>query len=77
MLQNPPINKFWGPLFDYFVDVKKSCFGDWEGEGGGGEGKGRGEGGKGEVGEWGALPWLGWLACCALPRLGLPCLDLL
>ena len=26
---------------------------------------------------WGALPWLGWLACCALPRLGLPCLDLL
>ena len=25
---------------------------------------------------WGTLPWLGWLACCALPRLGLPCLDL-
>ena len=25
---------------------------------------------------WSALPWPGWLACCALPRLGLPCLDL-
>ena len=24
---------------------------------------------------WSAPPWLGWLACCALPRLGLPCLD--
>ena len=24
---------------------------------------------------WSALPWLCWLACCALPRLGLPCLD--
>ena len=22
MMQNAPINKFWGPLFDYFVDVK-------------------------------------------------------
>ena len=26
---------------------------------------------------WSVLPWLAWLACCALPRLGLPCLDLL
>ena len=26
---------------------------------------------------WSALPCLGWLACCALPQLGLPCLDLL
>ena len=26
---------------------------------------------------WSALPWLRWLACCVLPRLGLPCLDLL
>ena len=21
MMQNAPINKFWGPLFDYFVDI--------------------------------------------------------
>ena len=21
MMQNAPINKLWGPLFDYFVDV--------------------------------------------------------
>ena len=26
---------------------------------------------------WSDPPWLGWLACSALPRLGLPCLDLL
>ena len=37
MMQNAPINKLWGPLFDYIVDVKKiilldlggsSCFTD-------------------------------------------------
>ena len=38
MMQNAPINKFWGPLFDYFVDI--TIFMIWGGAGGTGIGGG-------------------------------------
>ena len=34
MMQNAPIKKFWGPLFDYFVDVRIFIILDPEGWGG-------------------------------------------